>query len=348
MKQLSIGSGFALRGTVLDEARRAACRSAAIATSLLLAMIFAGSGGLRHIDLALLGYLCAVIASFAITAYRVALFWRRPPSAYFGRLLAEAMRDRGEWMVLVKGLAGKLFAQNFIRARDVNLWRGHLLLAFGTLTGFAVTLPLVFGWLRFEAVGDRDYRALLFSVPTITFSVDGVVGWMIFHTLILSGFAVLGGGAVLVWRRLRADSDSARMGFHALPLLLLTAVAVTGLALPVVAAFAPFGWFGAAAWVHELSVIALLIALPFSKLFHLFIRPLHLGVQVERARNPMAVCPRCGDQVSATSDQIRAIRGTLQGNGLLLGERLALCPPCRRRELASAHNRSLNGAFQLR
>ena len=348
MNQLLIGSGFALRGAALGNARKAARRSACVATLALLAMIVAGSGGLRHIDLALSGYLSAVIVSFAIMAYRVTLFWRRPPSAYFGGLLAQALRDPGQWAALTRGLADKVLAQNFIRARDFILWHGHLLLAFGTLAGFAITLPLVFGWLRFEAVGDRDYQAQLFSLPTLTFSVDSAVGWMFFHALILSGCAVLGGGAVLLWRRLRADSGVARIGFHTLPLVLLIAVAVTGLALPVVAALAPFGWFGAAAWVHELSVVALLIALPFSKLFHLFVRPLHLGVQMARARDPLGVCPRCGDQVSATADQVRSIRKSLESNGLLLGERPALCPPCRRRQLAAVHNRSLNGAFRVR
>jgi len=344
MIELHSSRDFGLRGDALAAARVAAAQDAAWAVVVLLALVFVGSAGFRHLDLALLGYLAAVVASTAILAYRVSVFWRRPASAEYARSLSKALRNPREWPAIVVAVWRKILSQGFIRKRSVSAWRAHLLLAFGTIVGFAVTLPLVFGWLRFEAAGERTYRALVFSIPTISVSVDGFVGWSMFHALILAAAAVLCGAAVLLRRRLQSEAAAAMAPFHVIPLVLLALVSVSGLALPVAGAWARDS-FPLVALVHEVSVVALLLALPFSKLFHLFVRPLHLGVEAMRAREPLASCARCSGPMPGTAKQIAAADTALRQNGSEMAARLAVCPACRRRERAIVQDRALGGAL---
>jgi hypothetical protein len=82
-----------------------------------------------------------------------------------------------------------------------------------------------------------------------------------------------------------------------LPLLLLFAVAASGMLLWI-----SYEWFGgqfynALATFHAITVIAFLVYLPFGKLFHIFQRPASLGVVFYRAVGEMghpAVCPVTG------------------------------------------------------
>ena len=129
------------------------------------------------------------------------------------------------------------------------------------------------------------------------------------------------------------------------PLVLLVAVASTGLALPIAAAFAS-GVFRAAAIVHQAAVIALLAALPYGKLIHLFVRPLHLGAQLVRAGSPPAAsCLRCG-AVMAPAVQLEAVEALLAARGFVFEGYQRLCPICRRRQLATAQTQLLGAQFQ--
>src|SRR5439155_80494 len=104
------------------------------------------------------------------------------------------------------------------------------------------------------------------------------------------------GAAYFLLARLRSrGGPHESAGFHLAPLFLLLAVAASGLALPAAGRSGLPGVFRAAALVHEVSVVALLLALPFTKLAHLLIRPLHLGAQLVRAPGtPRAGCIGCG------------------------------------------------------
>ncbi|MGH7857786.1 MAG: hypothetical protein ACREQY_10690, partial [Candidatus Binatia bacterium] len=221
-------------------------------------------------------------------------------------------------------------------------------LSWGTLAGFAITLPLVFGWLRFEAGSDRVYRALFVSFPVARFDVDGLPGWLVFHALSLSAVAVILGASYFLLLRLRLQRHPRALeAFHLAPLLSLLAVAITGLALPV-ASRAGGAWLPhAAAIAHEAAVIVLLVALPYGKLLHVFIRPLHLGAELVRARSGPVACPACGAP-TAPAAQLEAIESMLAARGFRFEGHQRSCPGCRRRALATAQARLLGMEFQPR
>jgi len=324
-------------------AQRQAGRDASVTTGTLLVAIYVGSDRLANLDPALVGYLAATIVAAWATAYRVSAFWRRAPSAFYGRALLAALR-RPRALARALGHAGSdLVVQRFVARRHPLRWAAHMLLAWGTLVSFAVTLLLVWGWFRFEAAGERSYHAILWSWPVLRFATDGVAGRLLLHTLDLAAVAVVLGGAYFVASRVR---HRAAAGFHLRPLLLLLAVALTGLALPVAGQLDAAWVFPAAAAAHEVAVIALLVALPFGKLLHVFIRPLQVGARLVRADpHGPAPCERCGAELAVTA-QLAAVEAALADRGLHFAGRPRLCPPCRRRELAGVHSGLLAARFQ--
>src|SRR5690606_1110687 len=231
--------------------------------------------GLAHVDPALVGYLAATLVAIVASVYRASAFWRHPASAMYARELGAALRRPGSLARSAGHAARDLAAQGFVRKRSVVRWLAHLLLSGGTLASFAITVPLVFGWMLFRGEGDA-YRLLVFGVPTVRFAVDGVLAWTFFHGLSAAAIAVALGASVFLVLRIRARRlPGATASFAIAPLVLLLCVALTGLALPA-SRHAPAA-FRIAAVLHEIAVVVLLVAIPFSKLGHVLIRPLQLG-----------------------------------------------------------------------
>lgn len=328
-------------------AKTAARRDAALTAALLLAAVVAGSGGLAHFDWALAGYCAATLVAFTGLSYRVSSFWRRRPSAFYGRALLRGLRRPGGLQALARAGARDLGGQRFIFRRGVLRWLAHVCLSWGTLGAFAITVPLVFGWLRFEPAGETAYRAVFFTIPLIAFDVRGAFGWLVFNALNLAGFAVLAGALYFLLVRLRQRHEAGVISaFHLAPILLLLVVAATGLALPVTGQWENRIPFRLAALLHEAAVIAMLVSLPYGKLIHLFIRPLHLGAQLARAGSVAAAdCPGCG-MALAPAEQLEAVELLLSARGFRFAGHQRLCPGCRRRRLAAAHSRALEGRFQ--
>jgi len=324
---------------------RRAVRDAGAVVAILLALVWAGSEGGAHLDPALLGYLAATIVSVAGTAWRVSRFWRRPATAFYARAMGEALRSPRRLRRLLSAGARDLAAQRFISARSRARWVAHLLLSLGTLAGVAITLPLVFGWMCFAADGETAYRALVFSWPAGRFVLDGAVAWLVFHALALAALAVTVGALwFLVVRLRRRRLPDTVAAFHLAPLLLLLAVALTGLALP--ASRSHPALFRAMAVLHEASVVVLLVAIPFSKLGHVLIRPLHLGVRVVRGGDGRwATCAGCGERLAPVA-QLAAIERLLASRHVRFAGQEQRCPACRRRQLAAVQARLLGARFQ--
>jgi len=335
----------ALAGETPAATSRRPWRDAAGATVVLLAAIALGSGGFAHLDRALLGYLGAtLVAAFAVS-WRVSAFWRRPASAFYARALVASLREPRRLRRSVAVAAQDLAAQDFIRRRSVARWLAHLLLSLGTLASFAITLPLVFGWTHFIAVGERHYRMVVFTMPTVRFDVAGVFGWLLFHALSLSAVAVVFGSVYFLIARLRARRlPGATAGFAIAPLALLLVVALTGLALP-----ASRSWpaaFRVAAGLHQASVVVLLVAMPFSKLNHLLVRPLQLGARAVRSPDSAwRRCAGCGAPLAPTAQQL-AVTALLADRGLPCDAHVEHCPACRRRRVAAAQAALVGAAFQ--
>jgi hypothetical protein len=322
-----------------------ALRDASAATLLLLAAIWAGSGGFAHLDAALLGYLGATIVAVFGTAWRISTAWRRPAAAFYVRALWRACRDLRALRRTLAAAGRDVAAQRFIARRSRMRWVAHMLLSLGTLASFAITLPLVFGWMRFAADGQTAYRVLVVSLPMGRFVLDGAVAWLVFHGLVLAAVAVVVGALyflVLRWRARRLPGMAS--AFHTGPLLLLLSVAVTGLALPATRGHPDV--FPVVAVLHELTVVVLLVAMPFSKLGHLLIRPLQLGAQLVRATGePSAACAGCG-AAFAPSAQLASVEALLRARGLAFDAHQRHGPDCRRRRLAATQAGLMGAHFQ--
>ncbi len=327
--------------------RYAPLRDAAIAGLGIGAAVALGSRGLSDLDPALTGYLAATLAAGVGIAYRTSAFWRRPPSAVYGRALAEAFRHPRQLAAALRSAGRDLAAQRFIARRGRGRWLAHLALSGGTLASFAVTLPLVWGWLRFRAEDPATYRVHLAGVPVARLAVDGLGAWLAFHALVLCAVAVTFGATYFLVVRLRERAlPGAADAVHVGPLVLLLAVALTGLTLPMASHLGTPALFHATALVHEATVVLLLVALPTTKLAHLLVRPLQVGARLLRAADaPVERCAGCG-VAFAPARQAAAVRALLPDpRG---GEHDRSCPACRRRRVARAHTHVLGAEFQPR
>ena len=115
---------------------------------MLCGLIYFGSRGLKDFDPALRGFaLTTVLGAFAL-GYRLFTWLQRPPSrVYFNRGLKLFWRYP---YILFKSGSKKLGAQTFIKKRSYYRWIMHLCLSGGCTLAFAVTFPLVFGWIHFD------------------------------------------------------------------------------------------------------------------------------------------------------------------------------------------------------
>jgi hypothetical protein len=326
---------------------------AAVAATLVL--VFAGSGGLRWFDPALVGYLFGTLFAIFGTVYRYRVWLHRPPTALLNRRGWETFRAGGlRSVVRLVGLGGSNLAlQGFIRTRSPVRWIAHLLVFWGCVLAVAITFPLVFGWLHFESVGQdaARYRAFVANVGTATFDARGGFAWIVFHALDVSAVLVLAGVVLFLSRRLRDPGAVAvERSTDFLALAGLFAVSVTGLMLTASTLWMGGRFYTFLTTVHALTVILGLMYIPFGKLFHIFQRPANLGVQFYREaglRGPRQHCVRCGADY-ASAMQIADLKSVLPQVGFDYaltddGHYQDLCPACRRRLVMHAQVARVGG-----
>jgi hypothetical protein len=321
-------------------------------TSLLGVMIVIGSRNTAHFDAALIAYTFAsLFAMFGVT-YRYTMWLQRPPTkmywkrgwqAFFsGRRLA---RNTGKLATrVVTDFAGN----RFIWKRSSLRWVAHFFIMWGCLVAFAITFPLVFGWMHFTTEpGNLDwYRAYVFGFPTIAFPVHSLFAFVLFHGLVWCSFAVIIGVMMAMRRRMREHGAAAvqQFGEDILPLVLLFAISVTGLMLT-----ASYTWmrgyaFDFIAILHAITVIFTLLYMPFGKFFHIFQRPAQLGASFYKdagESGEQAHCRRCGDAFSSVMhvQDLIEVQRKLGYKYEMEGETEHyqwICPPCRRAMLALA------------
>jgi nitrate reductase gamma subunit len=348
MEDMLAGGGLLVRREVL----KATLWGLAV-TLALGGLIVLGSRNLSHFDAALVGYTSATLfATFGIT-YRYVMWLQRPPTALYWRRgwqaflnPRSALPNLANW---VRRMSSDIALNRFILHRGRLRWLAHFLIMWGCIIAIAITFPLVFGWLYFEALPDNAewYRAVLFGFPAFTFPIHSVAGFLLFHGLVWSSFLVIGGVMLAMRRRMRDEGAAAvqRFAEDFLPLILLFAVSITGLMLT-----ASYTWMKGYAYdflaiLHAVTVIFTLLWLPFGKFFHIFQRPAQLGVQfykdVGRREEP-ALCRRCGQPFSSrlhVEDLIgveRALGYRYEMPGSPAEHYQWICPPCRRAMLAQA------------
>ena len=252
-------------------------------------------------------------------------------------------------------LATKIVTQNFIRRRSPLRWVMHLCLSGGSTLAFAITFPLVFGWVHFESLPDNAeiYRVKALGLAVDQFSVHSAKAFVLFNLLNFSAIIVLVGLVLAAWRRFTDAGERATQTFleDILPLILIFVVTVTGLALTVSYHF--LAGRGHALWavVHMVSVVALLLYIPFGKLFHIFQRTCSLAVSLYKKageHGARAHCRACGGDFASQMhvDDLKVVLDQLGFDYRFATPRgqihyQDICPACRRRLMALNQGRSV-------
>jgi NNP family nitrate/nitrite transporter-like MFS transporter len=323
-------------------------------TALLVAAIVVGSRNLQNFDPALVIYTFAVVFATWGVIYHYNVWLEKPPTRVYWDRGWELYRRGGIVRSLghVAALAvTHLAAQRFIAQRSRLRWWMHQCLFWGCLLAVAITFPLVFGWIDFRTLptDQLTYVTYVFGFPLGAFRLHTVTAWLLFHGLDISALLVLAGIALSLWRRMTDKGARAlqQFGMDFLPIILLFAISITGLALTVSQEWLRGSSYSFLAILHAITVIAALLFLPFGKFFHIFQRPAQLGVKLYQEageRDPGASCVRCRQRF-ASQMHIQDLRSILPQVGFdyatpgPAGHWQALCPACKRKTLSVAQMR---------
>lgn len=323
-------------------------------TSLLVAAIVVGSRNLQNFDPALVIYTFSVIFATWGVVYHYNVWLEKPPTRVYWDRGWGLFRQRGILRStgrIVALAVTHLAAQGFIARRSRLRWWMHQCLFWGCLLAVAITFPLVFGWIHFRTLpGDQlTYVTYLFGFPAGSFRLHTLAANLLFHGLDISAFLVLAGIALSLWRRMTDQGARTlqRFGMDFLPIILLFAISVTGLALTVSQEWLRGSAYSFLAILHAITVIAALLFLPFGKFFHIFQRPAQLGVKLYQdagERDPGALCSRCGQRFASKMhiDDLRTVLPQLGFDYATSGPAdhwQALCPACKRKSLSTAQLR---------
>jgi len=193
------------------------------------------------------------------------------------------------------------------------------------------------------------YVTYVFGFPVMSFPLRSWIAAVVFHGLDISALLVLAGIGLSLSRRMREKGAQALQSFAMdfLPLILLFAISITGLALTVSAQWLRGAFYDFLAILHAITVIAALLYLPFGKFFHIFQRPAQLGVKLYQQAGESgegAFCARCGERFASRMhiDDLKAVLQRLGFDYTLPGPARnwqELCPPCKRKSIAAAQLR---------
>lgn len=324
---------------------------ALVAALVLMALIYAGSRGLRDFDSALIGYAVGTVFALSGVVYRYTLWVSRPPT---GRYFRAGWRDflslrnfRRYTLLIPKAWWTDILAQTFILRRGLTRWLGHMAVFWGVVLSCAITFPLTFGWIRFTYTHPDRYEPWVFGVRLGSFPLETVLAWVTFHALDFTAILLLAGLALMLWRRTTDAGLLAiqRFGFDLFPLVLLFAIAVTGLALTGSSLWWEGRYYGFISLTHQVTVVGWLLLLPFGKFFHIVERPATIGITLYQTvsqdipqhadEQATAACIRCSTPLPSARF-IADLRATLGD----LGQRYDLgsdhgvlqqyCPACKR------------------
>ncbi len=339
-------------GRVNDRLRAGAW--ATLWTAGLVAAIVVGSRNLHHFDPALVIYTFAVVFAMWGVVYHYNIWLDKPPTRVYWDRGWQLFRERGVLRSLARLAelsATHIAAQTFIRRRSHLRWWMHQCLFWGCVLAVAITFPLVFGWIHFRTLpGDQSvYVAYLFGFPVGTFHLHTVTAFLLFHGLDISALLVLMGIALSLWRRMLDKGARAlqQFGMDFLPIILLFAISITGLALTVSQEWLRGSAYSFLAILHAVTVIAALLFLPFGKFFHIFQRPAQLGVKLYQDAGEAdqgAICARCGQRFASRMhvEDLQAVLPQLGFDYSMpgpAGHWQALCPACKRKTLSVAQLR---------
>lgn len=275
-----------------------------IAALVLILLIALGSRGFHWFDAALIGYAVATVFATAAVTYKYTFWLARPPTGRYWRRswqLFLSYANFRRYAVLIPAAIGDLFAQTFIRRRGLYRWLTHQCIFWGVILSCLITFPLTFGWLRFTQTATGLYRIWFFGFGLFAFPTDSFFGFIVIHALDFTA-ALLFIGLVLAFHRRFHDLALVtvqRFRFDIMPLALLMAIVVSGLALTVDSAWLGGAYYWYISLTHETVVVLWLISLPFGKFFHLVERPATVGIELYWRTGEDTVqqrCVRCGEE----------------------------------------------------
>ena len=284
----------------------------------LVASILVGSRNLGNFDPALVAYLFGCIFACFGVVYRYTRLAATPADlAVFCPRLAAVFHRAHDCLRLG---VGDTFRRPVPRAKIHPQSRqgagyGHMLMAGGCMLAFAVTFPLVFGWIHFglKPGGIDTYEIYTFGFKVMEFPLHTWLAEVIFNALNWSAMLVIAGVMILIRRRLTHAGQIAIQTFEGdwLPLILLLAISLTGLGISLDYKFMEGRPHQFMAITHAITVILFLLWMPFGKFYHIIQRPAQLGIAIYRkagAEGPQAVCPHTGEAFDFANARGRSSR----------------------------------------
>src|SRR5438067_6396179 len=273
------------------------------AAIILTILIAVGSRGFHWFDAALIGYAVATIFAVAAVTYKYTFWLARPPTWRYWRRswqLFFSYENFRSYTLLIPKAIWDLFSQQFIHKRSFYRWVTHQCIFWGVVLSCAITFPLTFGWLRFTQTPIGLYQIWVFGFPFFTVPVDSVFAFLLFHALDWTALLLLIGLILAFHRRFHdlALITVQRFRFDIMPLALLMAIVVSGLALTVDSIWLRGVYYWYISLTHETVVVLWLISLPFGKFFHIIERPATVGMQLywrTGEDTEMQHCARCGE-----------------------------------------------------
>ncbi|MBF6589069.1 MAG: hypothetical protein IVW57_00890 [Ktedonobacterales bacterium] len=336
-----------------------------LAAVILVALIAVGSRGFHWFDAALIGYAVGSIFAVAAVTYKYTFWLSRPQTGrYFWRswqLFFSFANFRRYTALIPRAIFADLLTQQFLRKRHGGgaqgwyRWIAHQCIFWGVVLSCAITFPLTFGWLRFTQTTTGWYRMWAFGFPLFRFDPYSFLGFSIYHGLMWTSLLLLVGLVLAFHRRFHDLARIAiqRFSFDMLPLALLFAIAISGLALIADATFFGGQYYWFISLSHEAVVVFWLISLPFGKFFHILERPATVGIELYWRTGEDSEprhCPRCdapfaparfiadlkrtafdiGQDYSVTASQPQAARAATREEATSGTWWQDFCPDCKR------------------
>jgi hypothetical protein len=274
-----------------------------LAAIILTGLIALGSRGFHWFDAALIGYAVASIFAIAAVTYKYSFWLTRPQTGRYWRRswqLFFSYANFRRYTALIPAAILDLFSQQFIRRRGLYRWLTHQCIFWGVILSCCITFSLTFGWIRMTLTATGQHLVWFFGFPLLAFPVDSVLGWLIYHALDLTAILLFIGLVLALHRRFHDLSliTVQRFGFDLMPLALLMAIVITGLALTADSTWLRGSYYWYISLTHQVVVVLWLISLPFGKFFHLIERPATVGIELywkTGQETEMQKCARCGE-----------------------------------------------------
>lgn len=275
-----------------------------LAAAILVGLIALGSRGFHWFDATLIGYAVASVFAAAAITYKYSFWLARPPTGRYWRRswqLFLSYANFRRYTALIPTAFFDLFSQQFIRRRGVYRWLTHQCIFWGVILSCCITFSLTFGWIRMTLTPAGYHLLWFFGFALFAFPIDSALGFFIYHALDFTAILLFIGLILAFHRRFHDLSliSVQRFGFDLMPLALLMAIVVTGLALTADSTWLRGAYYWYISLTHEVVVVLWLISLPFGKFFHLIERPATVGIELywrTGEHTEMQKCARCGDE----------------------------------------------------